>query len=193
MHVHTRFSPCSVIRIRNLLARARETGIDGVCITDHDTIASKYEFEKLSDSYGICFIIGMEYTTTKGDFLLFGPLDNIPHHMGVNGLIQWAQKEDAVVIPAHPFRKSRPVPLPILKSFNIIESLNGRNHDFENKACLQWIKEYANGTKDIGGSDAHTLNEIGKIVTVFDKNIYSVEALINELKYGKYTPMQRYE
>ena len=61
MHVHTRFSPCSVIRIRNLLSRAREVGIDGVCITDHDTIASKHEFEKLSDTHGICFIIGIEY------------------------------------------------------------------------------------------------------------------------------------
>jgi len=193
MHVHTRFSPCSVIRIKNLLARARETGIDGVCITDHDTIASKHEFEKLSDTYGICFIIGMEYTTTKGDFLVFGTLENIPRHMGINSLIQWAQKENAVVIPAHPFRKSRPVHLPILRSFNIIECLNGRNHDFENEACLQWIKEHGNGVKNIGGSDAHSLDEIGRIVTVFENNIYSVEALISELKYGKYAPMQRYD
>lgn len=191
MHVHTRFSPCSVIRIRNLLARAREVGIEGVCITDHDTTASKHEFAKLSDTYGICFIIGIEYTTSKGDFLVYGPLENIPQHMGVTGLLQWAQKEGAVVIPAHPFRKSRPVHMPILKSFDIIECLNGRNHDFENEACLQWIREHANGIRYIGGSDAHTLDEIGKIVTVFEKNIYGVEDLIRELRYGKYKPLQR--
>lgn len=191
MHIHTRFSPCSVIRIRNLLARAREIGIDGVCITDHDTTASKNEFEKLSDTHGISFIIGMEYTTTEGDFLVFGPSENIPQRMGVSSLLQWAQKQDAVVIPAHPFRKSRPVHLPVLKSFNIIECLNGRNHDFENEACLQWIKEHANGMRDIGGSDAHTIDEIGKIVTVFEKNIYGIDDLIRELRYGKYSPLQR--
>jgi predicted metal-dependent phosphoesterase TrpH len=191
MHVHTRFSPCSVIRIRNLLSRAREASIDGVCITDHDTTASKYEFDKLSDTHGICFIIGMEYTTPKGDFLVFGALENIPQHMGANSLLQWAQKEDAIVIPAHPFRKSRPVHMPILKSFDIIECLNGRNHDFENEACLKWMREHGNGKREIGGSDAHTLNEIGRIVTVFEKNIYGVEDLIRELRHGKYTPFRK--
>jgi len=191
MHVHTRFSPCSVIRIRNLVSRAREVGIDGVCITDHDTIASKHEFEKLSDTHGICFIIGIEYTTTKGDFLVFGPLENIPQHMGINSLIQWAQKEGAVVIPAHPFRKSRPVHIPVLKSFDIIECLNGRNHDFENEACHQWIREHAPVARAIGGSDAHTLNEIGRIVTVFEKNIYGAEDLIRELRHGSYKPSGR--
>jgi predicted metal-dependent phosphoesterase TrpH len=113
---------------------------------------------KNSDTYGICFIIGIEYTTTKGDYLVYGHLENIPKHMGVNSLLQWAQKEGAVVIPAHPFRKSRPVPMPILKSFDIIECLNGRNHDFENDACRKWLKENANGIREIGGSDSHTLN-----------------------------------
>lgn len=191
MHIHTRFSPCSVIRIRKLLSRAREVGIDGVCITDHDTIASKKEFEKLSDTHGIYFIIGMEYTTARGDFLVYGPLENIPRHMGANSLLQWAEREGAVVIPAHPFRKSRPVHVPILKSFDIIECLNGRNHDFENEACLRWIREHGNSTRGIGGSDAHTLDEIGKIVTVFEKNIYGVEDLIRELKHGKYSPLQK--
>jgi predicted metal-dependent phosphoesterase TrpH len=192
MHIHTRFSPCSVIRIRNLLSCAREAGIDGVCITDHDTTAARYEFEKLSDTHGICIIIGMEYTTPKGDFLVFGPPENIPQRMGLNCLLQWAEKEGAVVIPAHPFRKSRPVHMSLLKSFNIIEGLNGRNHNFENEACLQWIKQDGNGTREIGGSDAHTLDEIGRIVTVFDKNIYDVEDLIRELKYGKYSPLQKH-
>jgi predicted metal-dependent phosphoesterase TrpH len=191
MHIHTRFSPCSVIRIRSLLSRAREVGIDGVCITDHDTMASKHEFEKLSDIQGICFIIGMEYTTTKGDFLVYGPLENIPLHMGVHSLLKWAETKGAVVIPAHPFRKSRPVHTPILKTFDIIECLNGRNHDFENEACFKWIREHGNGKRSIGGSDAHTLDEIGRIVTVFEKNIYGVEDLIRELRHGKYAPLQR--
>jgi len=160
-------------------------------MTDHDTIASKHEFEKLSDTHGICFIIGIEYTTTKGDFLVFGPLENIPQHMGINSLIQWAQKEGAVVIPAHPFRKSRPVHIPVLKSFDIIECLNGRNHDFENEACHQWLRDHATGARAIGGSDAHTLNEIGRIVTVFEKHIYGAEDLIRELRRGSYKPSQR--
>ena len=133
----------------------------------------------------------MEYTTPKGDFLVYGPLENIPLHMGVHSLLKWAETKGAVVIPAHPFRKSRPVHTPILKTFDIIECLNGRNHDFENEACFKWIREHGNGKRSISGSDAHTLDEIGRIVTVFEKNIYGVEDSIRELRHGKYAPLQR--
>jgi len=69
--------------------------------------------------------------------------------------------------------------------------LNGRNHDFENEACHQWIREHAPVARAIGGSDAHTLNEIGRIVTVFEKNIYGAEDLIRELRHGSYKPSGR--
>jgi hypothetical protein len=144
------------------------------------------------DTHGICIIIGMEYTTPKGDFLVSARRKIFLSAWDLIVSSNGRKRRGAVVIPAHPFRKSRPVHMSLLKSFNIIEGLNGRNHNFENEACLQWIKQDGNGTREIGGSDAHTLDEIGRIVTVFDKNIYDVEDLIRELKYGKYSPLQKH-
>ncbi|MBM4135981.1 MAG: PHP domain-containing protein [Nitrospira sp.] len=192
MHIHTRFSPCSSIRIAQLLKRAREVGIDAICITDHDTIAAKSIIENGVDSSGICVIVGIEYTTTKGDFLIFGPIEYIPKGMAAEGLLKWIKKEGGVAIPAHPFRKSRPVDIRILPSFEIVEALNGRNHESENESCKNWIKRHGDGVKEIGGSDAHTIAEVGQTVTVFDNNIYSVEDLIKELRNGNYSPLQRY-
>lgn len=191
MHIHTRFSPCSIIKIPKLLEKAKQTGMDGICITDHDTIAAKSIIENGVDSSGICVIVGIEYTTTKGDFLIFGPVESIPKRMGAEDLFKWVEKEGAVIIPAHPFRRERPADLHILQSCKIIEVLNGRNNHFENELCRDWLKKQGNNVKEVGGSDAHTLGEVGQIVTQFEKNIYCLDDFIRELQHGNYSPVLR--
>ncbi|MEW6052739.1 MAG: CehA/McbA family metallohydrolase [Nitrospirota bacterium] len=192
MHVHTSFSPCSLMRIPQVIAKARESGIDGICITDHDTTASEYEMRKIASNESLCIIIGIEYTTFQGDFLVFGPTGNMPSDMDAETLLGWAKRSGGICIPAHPFRRSRPADISILKSCHVIESLNGRNRRSENDTCRNWLKEYGNGTMEIGGSDAHTPNEIGHVVTVFKKNIYSVDDLVRELASGSFSPMERF-
>ena len=192
MHIHTSFSPCSVINIPQLLQRARDLGLTGICITDHDTTDAKSIIEKRVDGSGICVIVGIEYTTTKGDFLVFGPVEYIPKGMDAENLFRWIKREGGVAIPAHPFRKDRPVDMGILQSSKVIEGLNGRNKPYENELCNKWFDRRGNGMKIIGGSDAHTIEEVGRVVTVFKKHIYSIEDLIKELQYGSYSPLQRY-
>lgn len=187
MHVHTRFSPCSIIQIRQLISKARERGLDGICITDHDTTESLSVLRNATELNGICIFVGIEYTTKNGDFLVFGPVEQIPKGMNPENLLKWVQKEYGVLIPAHPFRHSRPVETDILASCDIIEVLNGRNHPKENELCKKWVETCVNGRKKTGGSDAHTPEEIGQFVTVFGKNLYTIENLIYELRYGTYS------
>ena len=192
MHVHTRFSPCSIIRVRQLLKKIQEAGIDGVCITDHDTTGSRSLLQSISHSSGLSIIVGLEYTTIQGDFLIFGPVEHIPQGMDAKTLLTWTKELRGVAIPAHPFRSSRPADPQILPLFDIIEVLNGRNQNYENELCMNWINTNGSSKKCIGGSDAHTLDEIGRIVTVFDKDIYTSEDLIRELREGDYTIQQKY-
>ncbi len=51
--------------------------------------------------------------------------------------------------------------------------------------------KHGNGIKEIGGSDAHTIEEIGQVVTVFQKNIYDIDDLIHKLQGGNYSPLKR--
>jgi len=191
MHIHTHFSPCSIIKIPQLLQRAKKVGIDGICITDHNSIASKSVLEKIADYSGLFVIVGVEYTTSYGDFLVYGPVDYIPEKMDAKNLFKWVQKEGGVTIAAHPFRKDRPVDPDVLHLAKIIESVNGRNNPAENALCKNWIKKHGNEVKEIGGSDAHTVEEIGQVVTVFKRNIYTMDDLIIELLGGNYSPLKR--
>jgi predicted metal-dependent phosphoesterase TrpH len=192
MHIHTRFSPCSGMRIKHLVRVSKERGLNGICITDHDTTASRSALQNIYDETGICIFLGIEYTTQQGDFLVFGPIEYISRGMDAEGLLRWTEKEGGIVIPAHPFRKSRPADTCILNAFGVIELLNGRNLPSENEACRAWLEHYGNGTLTIGGSDAHTPDEIGRVVTVFEKDICSIEDLIRELRSGHYSPQYLY-
>lgn len=192
MHIHTRFSPCSIIRLKQLAGEIRRSGIDGLCITDHHTIASRALLSNVSDTANVAIIVGIEYSTGQGDFLIFGPVENIPRGLDALSLLTWVKKQGGIVIPAHPFRKSRPADPAILEHFDIIEVLNGRNRTQENDLCREWIRERGNNKRVIGGSDAHTPEEIGNVVTVFKKNIYTSEDLIRELRDGDYTVQQRH-
>lgn len=190
MHVHTNYSPCSIINVSQLFYTCRIIGVDGICITDHDTLAAKTEVEKLKSNFDIFVLVGMEYTTFQGDFLIFGEIDNIPKGLNAFSLIKYINKVGGIVIPAHPFRKSRPVDMNVLPDFDVIEILNGRNTPYENEVCRSWVSKNGKVIKGIGGSDAHTINEIGSVVTNFKKNIYSLEDLIRELKDNKFLAYQ---
>jgi len=188
MHIHTSYSPCSVVDLPELLQRGREAGLDGICITDHDTMASKSAF---MDGSELCVIVGIEYTTSEGDFLVFGPVDYIPEQMDAKYLLKWIKKEGGVAIAAHPFRKYRSVDPHLLRLTTIVESVNGRNMPHENELCKRWLQQFGCGVKEVGGSDAHTVGEIGQVVTAFRNNIYDVDDLIHELQCGNYSPLRR--
>jgi len=136
---------------------------------------------------GLSVIVGMEYTTTAGDFLVFGPVDSVPEGFSAPDLLLWTRKEGGVAIPAHPFRKSRPVEPKILEKCEIVEVINGRNLRCENALCSDWITHNPLPKRGIGGSDAHTLPEIGQSVTLFSHDVYSSEDLIRELSTGNFS------
>ncbi len=192
IHVHTRFSPCGSIRVRQLERVIRESGIDGICITDHDTIAASSLLAESRHAAGVVIIVGLEYTTSQGDFLVFGPVESIPERLDAPSLARWAKKKGGVAIPAHPFRRSRPADVGILEHFHVIEAYNGRNRAFENDLCVRWLRERGENKKWVGGSDAHTLDEVGRVVTVFRNDIHTAEELVRELLEGTYTIWQRH-
>jgi predicted metal-dependent phosphoesterase TrpH len=191
MHIHTTLSPCSVININELLQRARFIGLDGICITDHDTTDARFQLNNINDKSGLCVIIGMEYTTSEGDFLIFGNCFDLPKGLNAWDLNNHMKKRGGIVIPCHPYRKSRPTNYHILETSTVVEVINGRNNHYENELSKSWLASRNGGTKGIGGSDAHTINEIGRVVTVFERNIYSVDDLIRELYSGHYGAIQR--
>ncbi|MCL1809904.1 MAG: DNA polymerase III subunit alpha [Clostridiales bacterium] len=70
LHVHTEYSLLDgAARIKNLVARAKELGMDSLAITDHGVMFGVVDFYKEAKKQGVKPIIGCEvYTAARGRF-----------------------------------------------------------------------------------------------------------------------------
>ena len=182
-HVHTNISPCSDLYIADVLKQARARGLDGVCITDHQTMEIRRHLREGLQDNGLCVIFGIEYATDHGDFLLFGPFENIPLDLSAIELLNQVGQAGGA-IAAHPFRSDRPVSEYLVREgyCRIVESVNGRNTHVENLQVEKWRKELS--LTCCGGSDAHSLDELGTVGTRFSTPVRSRNDLIFAFKNG---------
>ena len=153
LHVHTTFSSCSELSLETLLRSARTKGLDGVCITDHDTMESAQYVTEGMQPDGLMVIIGMEYATPQGDFLIFGPFQRLRPGLLARELLPIVEGQGGIAIAAHPFRAWRPLDASALNwGAHAIERYNGRNNFEENEQAESLIEEW--GLTATGGSDA---------------------------------------
>ena len=183
---------------RELVRRAKERGVDGICLTEHDAAWESQEVELLARDAGVLVLPGMEITTNYGHMLVFG-LDRYTSEMiNAGKLRRIVDAEGGVMVLAHPFRNSvydRPisgvVPAPganaataELPPLDAVEVLNGTGSHADNALSLSVSQ--ALGLPGTGGSDAHSPSEVALCATLFHEDIGSLEDFIKALKHGRY-------
>lgn len=184
MHVHTNLSPCSSLTPGEILQHAKSLGLDGVCITDHNTMDIRHHMAEGRQPEGLCVIFGMEYDTPDGDFLIFGPFEDFAQGMSARQLLRTVHEAGGAAVAAHPFRAGRPVSEFVVRDglCGIVENRNGRNTRTENLLADAWLEKY--GLTGCAGSDAHELAELGRMATRFDRDIATRADLISALNAG---------
>ncbi|WP_456388371.1 PHP domain-containing protein [Desulfolithobacter sp.] len=186
IHVHTTLSKCSQLTLADILARAQVQGLDGVCITDHDTMAVRHQLHEGIQENGLCVIFGMEYTTAEGDFLLFGPYEKLKPGLPAKLVLRHVADTGGVAVAAHPFRTGRPTSEDLIRHrwCRIVEGINGRNSFLENQAVLRWKQRF--GVNLVGGSDAHAPAELGRVPTKLLTPVTTRSEFIQVLRQGAY-------
>lgn len=166
------------------LDRARQVGLDGICITDHHSRAAARVINEGPQENGLVVLVGQEYATAQGDFLLFGPLPELAPSMPAPQLLQMVDHAGGVAIGAHPCRQGRSLDPELAASglLHFVEGVNGRNLVEENYLASGWARE--NGLRLVGGSDAHTSGEIGAALTEFKQPVFSQQDLVHALASG---------
>lgn len=189
MHVHTTYSSCSGLTLGDILTHARARGLDGVCITDHNTMAVQGDIQEGLQADGLCVIFGMEYDTPEGDFLVFGPGDDLPKGLHAEELLRLVKESNGVAVGAHPCRAGRMLDPSLVSRglCGIVESVNGRNRHHENHQVQELALQY--GLVQCGGSDAHRLDELGKTATSFPCPITTRQEFIDALRKGSCSPV----
>jgi len=187
LHVHSALSPCSNMHIEDIVDRALDRGLAGVCITDHQTMEARHLVSEGVQGNGLCVIFGVEYSTPQGDFLLFGPFEDLAPDLDAHRLLAIVHDRGGAAVAAHPFRKARPTDERIIKNglCHGLECVNGRNAPHENSAVDSW-RHYR--LARCGGSDAHRLEELGAFATRVLVPVRKRSDLIHALRSGLCRP-----
>lgn len=185
-HMHEKtYSLDSELSLEDIVKRAREIGLDGVCITDHDSndiMEKAYEYSKET---GFLIIVGAEILTHEGDITVFG-LDRLPtEKLHAQQLIDMTLKAGGVAMSAHPFRKNNRGMgdfIRNVKGLSGIEAFNGSTRYSDNLDAYGLAAELK--IPSLGASDAHTVDAIGRYATIFNGRIRDTRDFIDAVKAG---------
>ncbi len=184
MHVHTNVSFDSKIKIGILLKKMKFLELDGIAITDHDSIAGISKAKELAKNYGVKVFSAVEITTRKGHILVYGVEENPPFKRSVKETLDWVKDHDGAAVCAHPYK----IASPSLKDeiykhkFDAIE-INAKCSVSQNKAAE--TASHVMNLPLIGGSDAHFIDGVGNIITSFYDEINDEAELVKAIKSGK--------
>ncbi len=188
LHVHSSASPCSNLGLDDILQHAAGRGLDGVAVTDHHCLEVLNTVDPGRQPNGLFLFVGQEYQTEEGDFLVFGPTAPMDPDLAARQLLDAVADAGGVAIAAHPLRQARPTAEYLLrhKMCSIVESINGRNQPWENRGAGRWQARY--DLTACGGSDAHSLEELGRAATRFHDPVHTTADLIHALRQGRCEP-----
>ncbi len=204
LHCHTiDKSDDSALTLRSIGRLARDSGVDAVCITDHDAFWKPEVLEKAGTDAGVLFIPGTEINTDAGHVLAFGLASYTFGYHHPDRLLTAITEAGGAAVLAHPYRRVLPPGIgpdsprfdaalaraaenPLLSLVDAIETLNGRGTDEQNMFAGALADNL--GLPGTGASDAHAESDFGFIATEFERPVSDVIELIRELKAGRFLP-----
>ncbi len=190
LHLHTSFSPCGEQSPTEAKEKAREKGLDLICFTDHFTTEVLNHLRPGRQENGLIVLVGVEYSTPEGDFLLFAPgkVPWFPKGLSSREVLGEIRRLGGLSIWAHPYRWGREPEERLLEEglVDAIEVLNGRSSLLANAQARELA--HAFGLPGVAGSDAHSVEEIGSVYNESEIVIESIEDLIQAVKTGQLKP-----
>ena len=188
MHVHTCYSSDSSITLEQLVFYGKRQGLDGVAVTDHDTLEGAFKIASTSD---FLIIPGIEVHSSEGHVVGLNVKETVPSKLSPSETVDRIHRVGGIAVACHPVglfkgglgkRTSR--------DFDAVEVINSSAIPF-NYSVRQNMKIASNlGKPKVAGTDAHYAAEIGCAYTVINSQ-KNVEDIIRAVKKGSCQPFGR--
>lgn len=210
IHCHTdETSNCGRVPAAQLVEIFKSKGYDGAVITDHysqmtfkgfdvfkagkmyDKFLLGYRTAKQAAGDDFTVLLGMEIrgVCSPIDYLVYGVTEDFVKSSGnmlfkyAHGFYKLAQKNNMLVIAAHPYRM-----YPVLPRYNDVdgaEIFNGKESDENNAKALLWAKKH-NFKILTSGSDFHRTTHQNFRGILTDEPIKTNDDLLRILRSGQY-------
>jgi len=185
-HVHTNYSIDSTIEIEELVPRCRAVSLDGLAVTDHDTLeGARKAMKRCKD---IIVIPGMEIETSKGHVLALNVTKVVKKDPDFLETIENVHELGGIAVIAHPFSILKPlVDVDTLSASGLdaVEVANATSFPYslmmrKNKTLAEKL-----GLPMTGGSDAHFSTVIGRSYTVVDSDSKDISDILEAVGEGR--------
>jgi len=196
LHVHSNHTRGCSASVAELVRRAREVGLDGVVITDLNTLEALPEVRAAAAAEKFLALCGLEVATDRGHYLCFFPdpakvpapaqLFGSATPWSVREVLSKVREVGGAVVAAHPYDKTVERPsgdvIFTLDGLSAVEGLNARRRGAANDLALEAADHMS--LPCTGASGAHELAEIGKAATLFRDPVASEADVVAQLRAG---------
>jgi len=192
-HVHTCYSDDCSTSLEDVIIYSKKRGLDGVAITDHDTVEGALKILEDNESE-IIFIPGIEVSTDAGHILGINVKRPIEPGLSIEETVKRIHEAGGIAIAAHPsaiYKSGVGLSEKIVsKGIDAIEGINSSVFPF---FLLNYLSQRLANRVNLpqtGGSDSHLPETIGLAYTVIngvDRNS-EIEEIICAVKRGMSIP-----
>ncbi len=176
-HFHTAFSYDSRTTPEAVLERALSSGLDVLCVTDHDTIEGALALARVRCPE-VEVVVGCEFTADDGSHVIGLDLRDAIAERRLPALLEEIKLQGGLVLLPHPFRRgsgvfrnearrSEAFVREVLSRTDLVECFNGRDSYEANQRSYRFA--LARGLAAVAGSDAHTPAEIGSVFVEYER------------------------
>ncbi len=190
LHVHTsRYSKCARGPEADLMAAARDHGLDGIVITEHHALWKEAEIAVLRAEYpDIRIFSGIEITTQEEeDILVFGVTDfaDLTNRPAAADIIEQVRQKGGAICLAHPLRYRDHVDETFLATPpDACEGWSMNVYAFQRPGIREFCRQTGCGM--VAASDSHSAHTVGLYATRFHGNISDEQDLAAALRERAY-------
>lgn len=185
LHVHTVYSPDSSITLEQLVFWAKNRGLTGVAVTDHNSVEGALKFARETD---FLIIPGTEVNSRDGHVVALNVREVIPKGLSAEETVERIHAVGGVAVACHPFALFKgSIGRHASDKFDAVETINASASPF--KRSVRKAEAIAARFKlpRVAGTDAHYAPAIGFAYTVVAAEP-NVDAVVKAIANGRCQP-----
>ncbi len=178
LHLHSRYSHDSRTTLDELIERSRQSGLDRIALTDHNTVEGALELARIAPQLAI---VGEEAKTREGEVIGLFITRRLPPYLRPEEAMDLVHEMGGLTYVPHPFDRNRSHfraerMVELADRIDIIEVYNPWCESAANAAAARLAEDLDKVTAT--GSDAHSTDELGRTWMEMDDYVDVTDFLV---------------